>query len=352
MRKKFEHNRDYELFVPGKSWIFVNPSRGCPLGCAYCVEQKDSWFNEQVTQTYTPSETLTELRNSLVVLKDKSPLAFYNFSDPFLPQNKRNLFAVLEELNREGWKNKIGLISKVHPGKEYLQRLGGLHNLKVGIFVSYANLMPGLEAVSYEQRVQLMKDVKEEGIPIIVYVRPLVREWITPKRLEQLAEQIKGNVNAVSLSGIRLTPEIVDTLKLRGIFVPEVKTYTNKQRDDELSGEATQIIGGVSKVPVFWHTSCAMSYLFQEPDYNCHDIREKRNKNFCEFPCVDKQREICSSRTEISSDSDIENILKRIGKAISFRREGQTILLKGDLLTLEDVSFVRHVVPEFAMKDE
>tara|TARA_Y100000310_G_scaffold29516_1_gene28015 strand:- start:24096 stop:25319 length:1224 start_codon:yes stop_codon:yes gene_type:complete len=352
MDKKFQHHTDYNLFMPGKSWIFVNPSAGCPLKCAYCVEQKDSWFNGNVNQLYTPSETIDKLFDFPIILKDKTPLTFYNFSDPFLPQNKKDLLPILEELDREGWKNKVGLISKVHPGKNYLEKLNELQNLKIGLFVSYANLVPGLESMSYERRVDLMADSKSRGMPVVDYVRPLVREWIDESRLEQLAKQIKGKVDAVALSGIRLTPEIVNTLEIRGSKIPEVKTYTNKQRDDELSQKATQIISDIVEVPVFWHTSCAMSYLFQEPDYNGHDIREKRTKDSCEFPCIDSQRNICDSRQKVSSDKYIEEILDRLDKDTTFKREGQTILLEGGQLNMEDVSFVRHVLPEFVIKNE
>lgn len=283
MTKKFQHNTNYKLIMPGKSWIFVNPTTGCPLKCAYCVEQKDSWFNGNLTEIYSPAETIEKLLDSPLVIKNKSPLTFYNFSDPFLPKNKEGLLAILGELNREGWKNKIGLISKIHPGEDYLDKLNNFENLKIGLFVSYANLIPGLEFVSYKQRVKLMEDAKSREIKVVDYVRPLVREWTDKERLTNLAYQIKGKVDAVSLSGIRLTPEIVESLKIPGIQIPEIKTYINKQRDDELSSLVIQIIRDIAQIPVFWHTSCAMSYLFEEPDYNSHDIREKRKKMLVVF---------------------------------------------------------------------
>ncbi len=95
-----------------------------------------------------------------------------------------------------------------------------------------------------------------------------------------------------------------------------------------------------------------MSYLSNEPDYNSHDIREKRKKERCGFPCVDSQKNICNSRTTSTSDNEIERILRRTGKNIQFRREGKTILLNGEQLNKEDISFVRHIVPEFVTKDE
>ena len=349
---KFEYHQDYDLIIPGKSWIFINPTIGCPLECAYCVEQKDSWFEKKLKKIYNSSETIENIFDSPLILKDKTPLTFYNFSDPFLPKNKEGLMTILEELDKENWNNKVGLISKIHPGKEYLKRIKKIQNLKIGLFVSYSNLIQGLESISYEQRIILMKDAKNQGIKVVDYVRPLVKEWVSHENLSNLAHQIKGNVDAVSLSGIRLTPEIVESLRIKGIQIPEIKTYTNKQRDNNLSLITTEIIKNIAQVPVFWHTSCAMSYLFEEPDYNSHDIRERRKKDTCSFPCVDYQRNICDSRPTKTSDKEIQNIIERLGKKIFYRRENETILLSGPQLNKEDISFVRHVLPEFVMKDD
>ncbi len=95
-----------------------------------------------------------------------------------------------------------------------------------------------------------------------------------------------------------------------------------------------------------------MSYLFGEPDYNSHDIREKRKKDNCGFPCIDSQRDICNSRECNTDKEKLEKILDRLGKEVSYRREGKTFLLSGGQLNKEDISFVRHVVPEFVIKDE
>lgn len=350
IEKKFKQHSDYELFLPGKSWVFVNPSHGCPLKCSYCIEQKDNWFQDKVTHLYSPTQTIERMVKSPLIIKDKSPLTFYNFSDPFLPQNKKRLMPILEELNGSGWNNKIGLISKINPGRKYLSKLSKLENLKIGVFVSYANLNPGLESISYESRVKLMNESRDAGLKTINYARPLVKEWTNLDRIYELGRQIKGKVDAVSLSGLRLTPEIIESLKIRGLPIPNVKSYTNKERDDNLFEKATQILREEAEVPVFWHTSCAMSYVHNEPDYNSHDIREKIKKDSCEFPCVKSQREICNSRKGNSSNKELEEIIERMGKNVSMERSGEVITLSGPTLTREDVSFARHVLPEFVKK--
>ena len=350
--KKFEHHTDYDLLMAGKSWIFANPTTGCTLDCSYCVEQKDSWFKKEITPIYTADESIEQIKNSPLVLKDKTPLTFYNFSDPFLKANKGDLMKILEALDEDGWTNKVGLISKVHPSVDYLGQLSELKNLKTGLFVSYANLKRGVEKAPAQPRIDMMRDAKYLGIPTVAYARPLVSEWTSEGRLVELAHQIKGNTDAVVLSGLRLTKEIVDSLKAHNVEVPKLKTFTNKEKDKGLFNKATKIISDIAEVPVFWHTSCAMSYLHGEPDYNSHDIREQLTKDSCEFPCVESQRGVCSSRELGTSDEELENIVDRLGKGLKYRRDGNTIYLNGGDVNLEDVSFVRHVVPEFVKKDE
>lgn len=352
MVKKFEQHSNYSLFIPGKSWIFVNPSHGCPQKCAYCIEKKDRWFKNRVTQLYSPKDTTEKMVNSPIILKDRTPLAFYNFSDPFLKDNKKNLFSILENLDKKGWKNKVGLITKLHPGRDYLKKLSELENLKIGLFVSYANLIPGIENTSPKNRIKLMEDSKRLGLKTINYTRPLVKIWTNEEKLSELADQIKGKVDAISLSGIRLTPEIILSLKSKGIPLPEIRTYTNKQRETPFFKKVTKLLKEKTGVPVFWHTSCAMSYVYKEPDYNSHDIRDKMKEGKCSFPCADEQREICYSRKGNSSEEEINEILKKLEKDVSYKRKGETLFLKGNNLTREDVSFVRHLLPEFVKKDE
>jgi DNA repair photolyase len=347
----FEHHSDYSLIVPGKSWVFVNPSHGCPLGCPYCIEKKDKWFKNRVTPVYSAPETLRKIEDSPLVLKHKSPLTFYNYSDPFLKENKKDLIHILESLDQEGWNNMVGLISKVHPGEDYLERLSRLKNLRLGLFVSYANLPSDIERVSSKDRISLMGEARSLGIKTVGYVRPLISAWTDIERVRELGAQMKGGVDAISLSSIRLTPEIVKSLEARGIEIPKIKTYTNKQRETPFFKEVTTLLKEMVGVPVFWHTSCAMSYLHGEPDYNSHDIRDKRKESRCLFPCVDVQRKVCRGRSLPSGDEDVEELLKRIGKETSFKRDGNTIILNGEELTLEDVSFVRHILPEFVIEN-
>ncbi|MHA1381958.1 MAG: hypothetical protein ACTSRG_26605 [Candidatus Helarchaeota archaeon] len=347
---EFEYSIDYSLFSIGKSWVFINPSHGCNLGCAYCIEQKDRWFRKKITNEFSVDETLDEIIGSPFILRDKSPLSFFNYSDPFLKENRNSLMEILYSLDEKGWTNKVGLISKVHPGKDYLKNLSRLRNLKIGLFVSYANLPKGIEKVSKKNRVALIRDAKEEEIPVVDYLRPLISAWTSREMIYELSQQVGKFVDAFCLSGMRFTPEVVTEIKRRNLPIPKIKNYINKQKERDLFDETAKIINSVVDTPVFMHTSCAMSYLFKEPDYNSHDIREKRTKPDCEFLCIPEQRERCYSRECNTTNEEIRSFLSRLNKKIKFYREGNIIFLKEGGLLKEDVSFLRHIIPEFVIK--
>lgn len=348
--EKFKYSMDYELITLGKSWVFVNPSRGCPLGCGYCVEQKDNWFEFRVEELYNDEETLFHMYSSPLILKHRSPLTLFNYSDPLLSRNYKTLISILESLDGNGWTNKVGLISKFKPDDEKLERLASLKNLKLALYVSYSNFIDGIENKKLDNRPDLMKRAKEFGIPVIGYVRPLVREWLPIKNVLELADQTGEFVDGYVLSGMRLTDEIEETLTKNNIIVPKVPTRAGKKLDKEFASKVKYALRKKTDKPVFYHTSCAMSYLYGEPDYNSHDIREKLKFDECSFPCPIEQKDICYSRECKTSDGEIKGLIGRTGKDISFERDGNVIKLIGDNISQEDVSFLRHIIPEFVKK--
>ncbi len=248
----------YQLIRPVKSWVLVNPSIGCGFDCAYCNGHRN-----RVEQKKSPEETLLEIKKSGDIHKDHNPILLYGYSDPFLPQNSGSLIRILKGLDQEGWKNRISLISKIHPGDEALDALAEIENLRLGVFVTYANLIPGIESVSYQRRLDLMESLHKREMPVVSYISPLVRQWIPHRGLEKLAHDIKGKVDAVAVSGLCLTPRIISDLKKREVIIPYTPTQGKKYLDENLLKEATKIIESTTKLPVFPNASSAMSHLFK-----------------------------------------------------------------------------------------
>jgi hypothetical protein len=46
MKPEYMHSEKFDVLTQLKTWIAVNPAFGCPWDCAYCIQQKDEFFNE------------------------------------------------------------------------------------------------------------------------------------------------------------------------------------------------------------------------------------------------------------------------------------------------------------------
>ena len=94
----YEFSREFKLITQLKSWMAINPSYGCFWDCAYCIQHKDTFFNQgdykKVNNVSNIEEVIGEIMSSSRITS-KTPLTFYNYSDPFLPQNCSNLSKIL-----------------------------------------------------------------------------------------------------------------------------------------------------------------------------------------------------------------------------------------------------------------
>lgn len=282
------------------SYLGVNPAVGCRNGCAYCVLEKDVPNPEIREERATGKFTLEHLLQDERVTA-KNALAFYNLSDPFLKENACSLLEMLEGLEAKGYQNPVVLITKLNPEKtapeeKTLQRLARLKNLKPVLMVSYANNPKEVEPVSKSARLELMKEAKRKGIPIVHYCRPLWEKWTPKQKLEEMAEEVAGKVDGVVLGGLVVTEDIKKKIQSRKAAVPE----WGNEKGRYLEGGYEQFALNIFKrknIPVFLNSSCGISYALKIPNYMGYYWRFGRGsgEKICMRPCEAKQRERCAS---------------------------------------------------------
>ncbi|MBU0536694.1 MAG: radical SAM protein, partial [Nanoarchaeota archaeon] len=213
--KEFKHSVGYDPIKFMNTWTSINPSYGCIWDCGYCVQEKDSWYvGNGVVKEYSPQMTIDMIVGHSMITKEQ-PLAMYNFSDPFLPQNQKDLVEILKGLEKKKYHNIVGLITKTLPEKSTLKAIKKLRRLRPVVIVSYANLPDGIERAPAKNRVELIKRSSDMGIPTLVYMRPLVKEWVTEKSVEQFAKQVTPYADGIIISGLMYTNEIKDKLEGR-----------------------------------------------------------------------------------------------------------------------------------------
>lgn len=356
MEKKYKYSNNFQLTTQLKSWMAINPSFGCIWDCAYCIQHKDVFFDtsrykkvnhikingQRITSEDVVSEVLTNPR-----INSKTPLTLYNFSDPFLPQNTEGLINILEELDERELKNPIGLITRTFVGDKILNRISRLRNVKPIVLVSYAGYEnKNIELAPNSKRRDLIIKLHERGIPVLQYMRPMVREWIEEGQIERTRDKLGKYLDGVVMSGIRLTPEIILNIEGKGLVVPHVLNHTNKYFPKGLQNKIIEAYQEM--VPVYRYTSCGISATLGMPDYNAHfDFLKKTGKIFsdeCPLPCKEGQNKICYNQTTSETEpSRVKILLDKIGMGnLNFKIESSGQVIFDKEISKEDRTFLRH----------
>lgn len=153
-----------------------------------------------------------------------------------------------------------------------------------------------IEPVSKTARLELMKEAREKGIPVIHYARPLWEAWTSKVKLEEMIEEVKGKAEAVVIGGLVTTDNIIKRIKSRGAAVPN----WGNERGRYLEGKYEQSVLEIFKkkaphLPVFLNSSCGISYALKIPNYMGYYWRFARgnSEKICLRPCEAEQRERC-----------------------------------------------------------
>ena len=82
-------------------------------------------------------------------------------------------------LDKRKFKNIVGLITRTYADEDTLDVIASLKNLRPIIMVTYAGYQNRkLEGAPKNMRIKLIKEVKSRNIPVLLYLRPLAKEWL------------------------------------------------------------------------------------------------------------------------------------------------------------------------------
>ncbi len=350
----YNYSSDFQIATQMKSWMAINPSFGCVWDCAYCIQHKDKFFD---TSNYkrihkiriddevcTPEDVVSEIMVNPRITS-RTPLIFYNLSDPFLPQNSKDLESILSILDKRKFTNIVGFIARTFADMDTLDAIAGLKNIRPIVLVSYAGYdNKTIERGPLNKRVELLRELKSRNIPALQYLRPIAREWVEKDQFKRARDAVGSLVDGVIMSGIRLTPEVIKKIKSRGLPVPKVPNYTNKFFPKDLQEEIIEVYKGVT--PVYRYTSCGVSATLGIADYNAHlgFLRETQNNEFakCPLPCEGGQLEICINHKP-AKEPEFKSLLDRIGHSdVNFIIKSSGAIELDKEVSKEDLSFLRH----------
>lgn len=354
LEKTYNYSNEFQIATQMKSWMAINSGFGCVWDCVYCIQHKDKFFDTSLYKRIhkikidgelcTPEDIVSEIMVNPRITS-VTPLVLYNFSDPFLPQNTKDLESTLTLLDKRRFTNIVGLITRTFVGIDTLDIIASLKYLKPVVILSYAGYEnKAIERGPLIKRVELARELKERKIKTLQYLRPIVREWLEPDQFKKARDNIGYLVDGIVMSGIRLTPEIITKISERGLPIPKVPNYTNKFFPKDLQDEILNVYRDV--IPIYRYTSCAVSATLGIPDYNAHlgFLRETQNKQFsrCPLPCKKDQFEVCLKH-KIIDEVEFKTLLNRIGhQNIKFNIMPSGVIFLDREISKYDLSFLRH----------
>jgi len=277
------------------SWLIINPIIGCDIGCKYCFRHK--WnAPDQVTRIFDDEKAVIDLIKNKNFIPNYTPIsANISSTDPLHRLVKPSTFAILRSLNEKGYRNPFGIISKCSLTESDIDFIKSLDNIQPLLLLCFSDMPEYIEPLNRETRIESIKKSSSANIPVILYYRPIVKEWNdSPSSIRKVLSIGERYCKSIVIGGIRLSKEIKDNLDLSKISVPySIETFSKKIFPNDLERKIIDTYFELNlQIPLFKHTSCAVSHYQNVANYDCIFSNPAEN---CIITCPTEQMEICKS---------------------------------------------------------
>lgn len=349
MRRKTEKEKvrvKLEPIVLAKNFLCLNAIAGCRNNCVYCYKHGWDIKNRFLPEQFADVKDILEALPHHRYFHPNIPLAIHNSAtDPFQKGVSESTFQILDGLEERGVTNIVGLITKEYMSPEMFSRLKYYKNIRPVIFVTFSGLPSEYEKVVCERRLETMENLSNSGLPRVLYYRPIIRgvndsEEITCRIIE-LGEKY---FQSIIRSALKLDVSIVEYMAKQGLFVDPsydigLNIHDSLKQMPAASRAKVDYFLGQSRIPYFKKTSCAISWVFNQPDYNCQWVRQEI---YCSPLCPQSQREICRLAVlNQPKEEEVNSLLQHLGLQIHYQINRQCVLLESDQVFYSDVKYLR-----------
>lgn len=276
------------------SWLATNLYEGCSFGCLYCFRHR---WNSLAAPMLACSvdEGLQLLLEHPRFRFDDTPLTVnVRSTDPLHPRVRSSTFQFMERLDSLGLRNPFGIVTKGFLSEPDAARIVALKTLRVMILVSYSGMPPQIEPMPTSRRRTSLRNARTLGIPTILSYKPIVAGWNDSEtRIREVMRIATDDADAIVVGGLRMDAAIANHITSQGVKVPiEVPgTWGGKAMTPETLSRIHAARDALCPdVPLFAHTSCAVSYVTGMKNYN--SLR-KRAIQECTPSCPVTQIRLC-----------------------------------------------------------
>lgn len=336
-----EENKLKELSIEYlKSYLSINSYIGCTINCAYCFLAPIKIVPMRPIKVIDEKKLVEQTVSSKYFKENVTVLSLNNRTDPFITTEvAESTYRILKELDNRGFKNIVTVTTKGLITEEMSKKLSELKNIKLVIIVTFNGINQKIQPISSEVQKSTMINISRyKNIKLLQQCRPIIKG--INDSFEILSETVKiasKYCDATIYQGIRVNDAIKERLKEREYdYTGKQDRHKVKDKEvDDIFKEIEQSFNG--EYHIFDHTSCCLSYIFNEKDYNMHYKKKK-----CDSTCPNYSK--CISNESIKINEEIlKNELNKINVYDEYELNNDEIYIKGPLND-EQRSYIRHVL--------
>lgn len=284
--------------------------KGCTYQCAYChvqgiYEDLDENFRMYKYPVPRSKFSIEEIIDALVkhkyFEKDKSVISIATSStEPFANEEvTESTLRIMEYFVELGYKNPFWIVTKAGIPKNISNRLRKIcdNGNKIMISICYANNPQEIEPAQ-NNRFRNIEELKNTGVTISWYMRPLVQEWganrqSLEKLIQIVSEKYYDYIDMIIPGGLRWTEGIEFGLKdIRGLEMPKlIKEYNKKTLSNDIENTILELCDEYfPNKPIYFHSSCGISHMLNKSNIALLNIFDSGvcNKSKCFNSCKNK----------------------------------------------------------------
>jgi DNA repair photolyase len=338
-------DRKYRPLTYHDTWMSLDPIRGCPFSCGYCVLRHSGSVGTRPIREVEPDECVRQLLGHPFFVPGFTPIAIGNETDMFHDLNVDYLVRLLADIRMAGIDNPIVLITKARLTDQKLAAVRQVGEQRVILFLSYS----GLTGIGRHFEPNFTDDqlrenflaARRSGFRVVHFWRPLLPENTTDDAIRQMLTFVPGLAEASVFVGLKLHPELTERVVSDGrIDVPvELRYKYGEWLEPEVVARIYEHAASLCPDhPLYRHSSCALAKVLSRPNHTATVFRE----DICPpSHCPAAQRKVCEGSRVVPDVEAIQTALRALNRPIRFERHPGRVVIH-DQVSQEEFAYLLH----------
>ncbi len=328
------HNLSREYL---NSYYSMNSYIGCTVNCAYCFLAPIGIVPTVPIKAISEEELVAETLADPLFVRGETVISLNNRTDPFLnDQVKASTFRLLDIMEEKNFTNPVTITSKGMLTKEDAKHLDEYRYIRLIIIVTYNGMPKRMQPIDSTLQEATMRHVaKCKNVGLIHQFRPIISGLNDGEEIiRKVLEYASKFCHATIYQGVRVNKFIRQRLQERD-YEYKGELSEKKIKSHDVDAIFHKIQREKPAYHIFEHTSCCLSYILRQPDYNvCYkDVS-------CPLTCPNY---VCCHKDPPTPPSDLAKRLSQIGISKGWTcKDGR--LHVSTPVTDEQRSFVRHIM--------